>query len=114
MKRWACMLAAFAMVGCNEECPSKGKSEGKTPTSQTSLSEGKSVVLTVNDMMCAEGCAKKVEKILASTPGVKSAKVDFDAKEAHLMVEEGAFNAGQTVAELKTAGYPSEVVSTQK
>lgn len=119
MKKWAMMVVALAVVGCNEECPSKGKSQGKTTASESSggkagVVEGRSVVLNVQEMMCAEGCGKKVEGILAKAPGVKQATVDFEAKEARLTVDEGTFDASQVVAELKTAGYPSEVVSGQK
>lgn len=50
---------------------------------------------TVNGMTCEIGCAKTIEKKLANTDGVKSAKVDFERKLA--MVE---YNEAKVSTEL--------------
>lgn len=111
MKRWAMAVIGLAtLVGCNEECPSKGKTEMKSESASAADVTGTPVVLSVKEMMCQEGCAKRVEEILAKAPGVKKATVQFDEKQAHLVVDPSAFDADKAVAELKTAGYPTEVV----
>ena len=108
------VLGLAALVGCNEECPSKGKTEMKSESASTGEVTGTPVVLSVKEMMCQEGCAKRVEEILAKAPGVKKATVQFEEKQAHLVVDPSAFDADKAVAELKTAGYPTEVVSASQ
>ncbi len=115
MKRWAVAVVGLAaLVGCNDECPSKGKTEMKAESTSVGEVTGTPVVLSVKEMMCQEGCAKKVEEILTKAPGVKKATVRFDEKQAHLVVDPSAFDADKAVSELKTAGYPTEVVSTNR
>lgn len=46
----------------------------------------------IEGMTCAIGCAKKIEKSLAQTEGVKSAKVDFDKKLAMVEYDEDKLN----------------------
>jgi copper chaperone CopZ len=112
MKNWAwAVLGCSILVGCNEECPTKGKPEMKPESTTSAAVSGTPVTLAVKEMMCAEGCAKRVEEILASSPGVKSATVDFAGKQANLVVESSTFDSARAVADLKSAGYPAEVVS---
>ncbi|RQM22457.1 hypothetical protein B5M09_009188 [Aphanomyces astaci] len=50
----------------------------------------RTVVLHVDGMSCMMNCARKVESALATAAGVKSAKVDFDLKQATVVIEPGS------------------------
>jgi len=59
-----------------------------------------SVTLHVPGMMCEESCVQSVKKTLAGQPGVKEVKVDFETKQAMLVVDGATFDAKAAVEEL--------------
>jgi Cu+-exporting ATPase len=81
------VIALFVMSCKNETKPEVKTVEVATETSKTvdpNASYAKAE-FTIDGMTCAMGCAKTIEKKIASMDGVKSATVDFDKKLA--MVE---------------------------
>jgi mercuric ion binding protein len=79
-------ITASFFVGCKDTA-----SKPTTDLTETSAVEKKEVVAAVKPetanfkiegMTCAMGCAKTIEKKLATMDGVQNATVDFDKKEA--------------------------------
>ena len=66
------------------------KAEIKSPPSKavTTLAQSNGpsseMVMTIEGMMCAIGCAATIEKKLNATAGITLASVDFDTKKARL------------------------------
>ncbi|ETW10494.1 copper-translocating P-type ATPase, variant [Aphanomyces invadans] len=50
----------------------------------------RTVVLHIEGMSCMQNCARKVEGALANAAGVKSAKVNFEQKQATVVIEPGS------------------------
>jgi copper chaperone CopZ len=63
------------------------------------------VTLSVPDMMCEDGCAVKVRKILSEQPGVRRAEVDFPNRTATVRVYPSQFSADAAVAALVDYGF---------
>jgi Cu+-exporting ATPase len=61
------------------------------------------LTLDVQGMTCA-GCARRVERALAETPGVRSASVNFAARTADLELDQGV-NADAPIYSVRDAGY---------
>ena len=62
------------------------------------------VTLTVEGMRCA-GCAWLVEGLLAKTPGVRAAAVDFPLRRAEVRFDPGATGLATLIEALADAGY---------
>ena len=59
---------------------------------------------SVEGMNCGS-CAVSIEMLLANQPGVKSAKVSFDNKEAMIEFEDQEFNLDSIKKLIKQMGY---------
>ena len=64
---------------------------------------------SIDGMTCAMGCAKAIEKKLANTEGVKSAKVDFDNRLAMVEFDEAKVTTTSLEEVVKKAGDVYEV-----
>ena len=64
--------------------------------------------LTVGGMDC-EGCAKGLSSKLKSTPGVKTAAIDFKSKTAIVTYDPAKIKPDTLVATAKKAGYTAQV-----
>ena len=62
------------------------------------------VTLPVSGMTCG-GCARSVEKKLASTAGVASAKVDLEAATATVQFDPGCTELPKLVAAIEQLGF---------
>lgn len=80
------------------------------PTPVVPLTEPQLTRIRVPDMedLC---CATKVETILAGTPGVRSAKVDFPTRLATVSFFAARTSAVQLVAVLRAAGWQAELAA---
>lgn len=58
----------------------------------------------IEGMHCGS-CAVSIEMLLANQPGVKSAKVNFDNKEAVIEFEDSEFNFDKVEKIIKQMGY---------
>jgi Cu+-exporting ATPase len=111
------VIALFVMSCKNETKPEVKTVEVATETSKTvdpNASYAKAE-FTIDGMTCAMGCAKTIEKKIASMDGVKSATVDFDkklamveynvAKVTPILLEETVTKVSDTyeVSDMKTA-----------
>ena len=63
-----------------------------------------SVTLKVEGMHC-EGCARTIEALVGSEPGVQRATVSFKAREMRVRFDPNAIRDGQIVAAIERAGY---------
>jgi len=61
----------------------------------------------IEGMTCG-GCAARVEKALASVPGVSEARVNFSAETASVDVVDGGPNGAELVRAVRSAGYEAE------
>jgi len=74
-----------------------------------------SVTLHVPGMMCEESCVQSVKKALAGQPGVKEVKIDFETKQAMLVVDGATFDAEAAVEELVDRQFlDAKLVSTSE
>jgi len=67
------------------------------------------VKLAVSGMSCA-ACAAKVQKALASVPGVKQAQVDLGKQQAVVAVEAAKCDEQALVKAVEKAGYGAKVM----
>ena len=76
---------ALTVYGCKNNLFSK-KSLVNYSNSGTneSFKSPKQIIMSIEGMMCAVGCAATIEKNLNKTYGIKFAKVDFETKKAVL------------------------------
>lgn len=88
------------------------KETGKTQKEVEAMNEDLKIVLKVKDMSC-QHCVARVEETLMAQPGVIAAKVDLDKGEAYVEAREDIFPQALSKA-VTEAGYPAEVVSTDK
>ncbi|MDA0317281.1 MAG: heavy metal-associated domain-containing protein [Bacteroidetes bacterium] len=99
MKKTKLILTAAVISSMTINCKNSSKAEVKTVESGTTeiieTSEGiagnfedienyAAAEFTIKGMTCAMGCAKTIEKKLAKTDGVFSAKVDFENELANV------------------------------
>lgn len=99
-------IGLVVLAGCGE------KQQGLSSTAAESVTEASfnaagapTVEFSVPDMMCPEGCGEKTKEILAERPGAKDVYVDFEAKTATVIVEEGRFDSEQALAALVDHGF---------
>ncbi len=59
---------------------------------------------TISGMDCGS-CAMSIEMLLKNRPGVKSAKVDFDKKEAAVELDDALFNFKEVEKVIEQMGY---------
>jgi len=104
MKHFKYLAVVFAIsavtLSCKEQQAEVKTVEIETEVSTPELDPNATYVkaeFTIEGMTCAIGCAKQIEKKIASMDGVKTATVDFDKKLA--MVEFD--NAKVTTASLE-------------
>jgi len=62
------------------------------------------ITLPVSGMTCG-GCARSVERKIASTPGVSSAKVNLDAATATVQFDPGRTQVAGLIAAIETLGF---------
>ena len=94
-------LAIGLMIGC---------SDGDVPIPETTAAAFNSagaptVEFSVPDMMCPDSCAVKTKEILAEQRGARDVLVDFEAKTATVVIEEGQFDADAALAALLDHGF---------
>ncbi len=58
----------------------------------------------IRGMSCGS-CAMSIEMLLTNQPGVTSAHVDFDAKEAVIAFDDAAFKFSEVEKVIKQMGY---------
>lgn len=78
-------ISGLMFTSCkNETKPNGEPADTKTDTTATKVTAEnlQTASFNIEGMSCAVGCAKTIEKKLASLDGVQDAKVDFDKKTA--------------------------------
>jgi copper chaperone CopZ len=93
------IIAASAAVvaGCSQPV---GEPAGQLTAASFNTAGAPTVVFSVPDMMCPEGCAVEVKEILAKQPGAKDVLVDFEGKTATVAIDEAEFDSAQALAAL--------------
>jgi copper chaperone CopZ len=100
------MMMSFPVSGCIEttESPDNVSAEAVNPTT-FNIQGAPTVEFSVPDMMCPDSCAVKTKEILAEQPGAKDVRVDFEAKTATVVIEDGEFDADAALAALVDHGF---------
>lgn len=64
----------------------------------------KTVTFKINGMHC-DGCARTIEALVATEPGVRKASVSYDSREARVLFEPGIASEDRLVDLIRKAGY---------
>lgn len=73
-------MPVLMLASCNQAAPAKAEA---APTESAAVAaKPETASFKIDGMVCAVGCAKTIEKKLASLEGVTKATVDYDKKEA--------------------------------
>lgn len=75
------------------------------------MSSNTTLTISIENMMCEQGCARRVERMLGGMAGVRAATVDFPRRQANLHVEADRFDEPKALQTLADAGFPSAIVS---
>jgi copper chaperone len=94
----AVVLASAVVPGSVSAASKESKPAAKAQTTK----------LIVGGMDC-EGCAKGLTTKLKSTPGVKSASIDFKAKSALVSYDPAKCKPETLIEAAKKAGYTAEI-----
>lgn len=57
------------------------------------------------DGMHCDGCARTIEALVSTEPGVRKATVSFEAREARILFDPQASSEDQLAAAIRKAGY---------
>jgi copper chaperone CopZ len=95
------LFAVGSIFGCSD----KDLQLPETTATTFNSAGAPTVEFSVPDMMCPDSCAVKTKEILAEQPGAKDVYVDFEAKTATVVVEDGEFDAEQALAALVDHGF---------
>jgi len=109
-------VAGLFFVDCKNQNNSEteeNETESTTQTEEISAENLQQTSFLIDGMHCEFGCAKGIEKKLAKLEGIKSAKVDFDAKEATIEYD-ATLQTPQTIAQTVEAMNDSYKVSEIK
>ena len=103
MKSLTILVAVSLLaVGCqSEQAPTPDAAKTVSTTAIAFNTDGApTVTFEVPDMMCEYSCVDAVKTALVEQPGVKEVKVDFDAKQALVVVDEATFDSEAALASL--------------
>tara|TARA_B100000900_G_scaffold96453_1_gene79519 strand:+ start:14939 stop:15307 length:369 start_codon:yes stop_codon:yes gene_type:complete len=88
----ACILI-LAFTACNNNDSIKAKIVNSSKNDiEINLKYPKQIIMNIEGMTCAIGCAATIEKNLNKTAGVKSAIVNFKTKKATLIFDADILN----------------------
>lgn len=96
----AVLSLSLVVSGCSQEPTKPADVAAETTPAIFNAAGAPTVQFSVPDMMCPESCAVKAKEILASQPGVKDVRIDFETKTATVAIEEGTFDPDATLTAL--------------
>jgi len=70
--------------------------------------------LTITGMTCAIGCALSIEKKLNATPGIQSAKVNFERAVAQIIYDPNFINDEELNSVVKSVGPVYDVTKNER
>jgi len=106
----ALAVAGLFFVACKNPNNSETESTAQREIATENLQEASFII---EGMQCEYGCAKGIEKKLAKLEGIKSAKVNFDSKEAKIQYD-ATLQTPQIIAQTVEAISDSYKVSEIK
>jgi Cu+-exporting ATPase len=85
----------FGIVSCKYTAsnPKVIPFEQRTDINEQVFTHATKLSMSIEGMICAQGCAAVIEKNLNKTIGIKQAKVDFETKIAHLIYDANLLNS---------------------
>lgn len=112
----AILLAACQQAPATKTAPAQVASEPskEQPTVTTvSLENASTADLKIDGMMCAVGCAAKIEKNLADTPGVLEATIDFDNASGKIIFDPQLLSTEAIIGVVEQSGKNYKVKDIQ-
>jgi len=107
-------VTGLFLVACkNQNNPETEENQSTDQTKEISAVNLQEASFLIDGMQCEYGCAKGIEKKLAKLEGIKSAKVDFDSKEATVEYD-ATLQTPQTITQTVEAMSDSYKVSKIK
>ena len=93
LKSFLACIIILAFTACNNNDSIKAKIVNSSKNDiEINLKYPKQIIMNIEGMTCAIGCAATIEKNLNKTVGVKSAKVNFKTKKATLIFDADILN----------------------
>lgn len=93
LKSFLACIIILAFTACNNNDSIKAKIVNSSKNDiEINLKYPKQIIMNIEGMTCAIGCAATIEKNLNKTTGVKSAKVNFKTKKATLIFDADILN----------------------
>ena len=111
------ILSIVFFGGCQNKLTSKVievQTSQESPKKIKALGEEAYAKLSIEGMTCAIGCAVTIEKKLQKTPGIVSAKVDFETNTGWVTYDTTMLNLGKISSVVKSTGTAysvSEIIS---
>lgn len=79
-----------------------------TPATAQSVATEQTITFTIDNMTCAL-CPVTVKHAMEGVKGVRTVKIDFDARTATVVFETAATNAAAIAKASANAGYPARI-----
>tara|TARA_B000000532_G_scaffold211971_1_gene181842 strand:+ start:151 stop:519 length:369 start_codon:yes stop_codon:yes gene_type:complete len=93
IKSFLACIIILVFTACNNNDSIKAKIVNSSKNDiEINLKYPKQIIMNIEGMTCAIGCAATIEKNLNKTAGVKSAKVNFKTKKATLIFDADILN----------------------
>lgn len=115
------MLLGLCVMACQQAPQTKTapvqsavQSSPQMEEAQTvSLEDASTAAMKIDGMMCAMGCAAKIEKNLADTPGILEAKIDFEGAMGKVVFDPEMLNSAQIIDVIEQSGKSYKVAEFQ-
>lgn len=115
------MVLGLCLLACQQApqtktAPAQSEAESSPQVEQTqtvSLENASTAAMKIDGMMCAMGCAAKIEKNLANTPGILEAKIDFEGAMGKVVFDPELLNSAQIIGVIEQSGKSYKVAEFQ-
>lgn len=109
------IVSLIVILSCSDTPPKTITPPVLTPAKEVAL-EPETVEMTIQGMMCAIGCAARIEKKLINSEGIEEAQVNFDSKKAIIRYDKTFLNPTKITEIIQAIGdsYTVSGYSIQK
>ena len=109
------LIGLFVFTACKNNKGPKTVSVKTTAvkTIEAAFQKAQPMVMNIEGMVCAVGCAALIEKNLNQTAGIKKAKVDFETKKATLIFDAEVLSTNEVTQVVLNTGKAYKVKDLQ-
>lgn len=111
----ALLAGAPSLVSCTGEVsgPDLARASSAAPAVDANVpAPGKLITLNVKGMSCPIGCPPQVKSALGGVEGVTRVEVDYEKKQALVVVEREDFDASRLLAALASTQFKESSLAT--